>query len=180
MDAIAPYVRPDAFRLYAHAAAAGQYTSAARVDVALLSRLRAAAPGGFANVRGVREGLEYRLADAVRTATTAEGLADALTTARYPRARMRRLCADAALGVCDVLPLPPYLHVLGGKQSALGLLKTARLPASTSLAKLAGENEACAAVAALQSAAADFAALCRAVPSPMGEAFTDTAIIVRE
>ena len=41
----------------------------------------------------------------------------ALTTVRYPRARMRRLAMDAALGYTAQTPaLPPYLHLLGARQ----------------------------------------------------------------
>ncbi len=178
-----PYVPAHAYALYQAAVAAGQYTDWARVDIALLSRLRADAPQGFAGIRGVREGLEYRLADALKTATTADALYDALTTVRYPRARMRRLCLDAALRVsaaAQIPALPPYLHILGGRKAALPLLKTAALPASASLAQLRQMNADCATVADAQAAFCDFATLCRASMAPMGESYTQKVIVVDE
>ena len=162
-DAVAPYVPEAVFPLYQEAYAAG------RCELALLrSACRGKAP--FADIRGVSEGLEHRLEAAVRTSTTYDELLDALTTVRYPRARMRRLAMDAALGcTADSLPaLPPYLHLLGGKKDALPLLKNCTLPVSHSLARLRESGEACARMAEAQLAAADFGALCRVSPEAMG------------
>ena len=95
--ALAPYVPAGALPRYQAARAAGDDTDPQAVSLAVLSRLRARADmGGFAGVRGAAEGLEHRLDSCVRQAVTLEGLCDALTTVRYPRARMRRLAMDAA------------------------------------------------------------------------------------
>ena len=171
-DAVAPYVPEAVFPFYQEAYAAGQYTdfsAAGRCELALLrSACRGKAP--FADIRGVSEGLEHRLEAAVRTSTTYDELLDALTTVRYPRARMRRLAMDAALGcTADSLPaLPPYLHLLGGKKDALPLLKNCTLPVSHSLARLRGSGDASARMAEAQLAAADFGTLCRVSPEAMG------------
>lgn len=171
-DAVAPYVPEAVFPLYQETYAAGQYTdfsAAGRCELALLrSACRGKAP--FADIRGVSEGLEHRLEAAVRTSTTYDELLDALTTVRYPRARMRRLAMDAALGcTADSLPaLPPYLHLLGGKKNALPLLKNCTLPVSHSLAHLRGSGDASARMAEAQLAAADFGTLCRVSPEAMG------------
>ena len=111
-----------------------------------------------------------RLEAAVRTSTTYDELLDALTTVRYPRARMRRLAMDAALGfTADSLPaLPPYLHLLGGKKDALPFLKNCTLPVSHSLARLRGSGDACTQMVEAQLAAADFGTLCRVSPEAMG------------
>ena len=90
------------------------YAAAGRCELALL-RAACARPEPFAAVRGVSEGLDHRLENAVRSCTGLPQLLDALTTVRYPRARMRRLAMDAALGyAAETVPaLPPYLHLLG-------------------------------------------------------------------
>ena len=171
-DAVAPYVPEELISLYQEAYAAGQYTdfsAAGRCELALLrSACRGDAP--FAQVRGISEGLEHRLEAAVRSSTSYDALLDALTTVRYPRARMRRLAMDAALGyAAHSLPaLPPYLHLLGGRKDALPLLKNCVLPVSHSLARLREANDACARMAKAQLAAADFSALCRVTPEVMG------------
>ena len=124
------------------------FTAAHLAQLALL-RTRTTGPDCFAGVRGVSEGLDHRLYAAVQQAVSWEGLVDAMTTVRYPRARMRRLALDAALNYqADALPaLPPYLHLLGARREALPLLKNAALPVGHSLAKLARHDPACAKVA---------------------------------
>ena len=102
-----------------------------------------------------------------------------LTTVRYPRARMRRLAMDAALGYTVQTPaLPPYLHLLGARKEALPLPGETALPLSHSLARLARENETCAQMAAAQSRASDLGALCRAKPEPMGGIYRQKIIFL--
>ena len=181
-DAAAPYVPAEVLPLYREAFAAGQYTdlaAAQRCQLALL-RSRCAGTAPFAQVRGISEGLEHRLEAAVRSSTTHAELLDSLTTVRYPRARMRRLAMDAALGYsADAFPaLPPYLHLLGAQKDALPLLKAAALPVSHSLARLAEQNVPCRAVVDAQLRACDFGALCRKKPEPMGNALRQKIIFL--
>ena len=181
-DAAAPYVPAEVLPLYREAFAAGQYTdlaAAQRCQLALL-RSRCAGTAPFAQVRGISEGLEHRLEAAVRSSTTHAELLDSLTTVRYPRARMRRLAMDAALGYsADVFPaLPPYLHLLGAQKDALPLLKAAALPVSHSLARLAEQSVPCRAVVDAQLRACDFGALCRKKPEPMGNALRQKIIFL--
>ena len=181
-DAAAPYVPAEVLPLYREAYAAGQYTdlaAAQRCQLALL-RSRCAGTAPFAQVRGISEGLEHRLEAAVRSSTTHAELLDSLTTVRYPRARMRRLAMDAALGYsADAFPaLPPYLHLLGAQKDALPLLKAAALPVSHSLARLAEQNVPCRAVVDAQLRACDFGALCRKKPEPMGSALRQKIIFL--
>ena len=181
-DAAAPYVPAEVLPLYREAYAAGQYTdlaAAQRCQLALL-RSRCAGTAPFAQVRGISEGLEHRLEAAVRSSTTHAELLDSLTTVRYPRARMRRLAMDAALGYsADAFPaLPPYLHLLGAQKDALPLLKAAALPVSHSLARLAEQNVPCRAVVDAQLRACDFGALCRKKPEPMGDALRQKIIFL--
>ena len=181
-DAAAPYVPAEVLPLYREAFAAGRYTdpaAAQRCQLALL-RSRCAGTAPFAQVRGISEGLEHRLEAAVRSSTTHAELLDSLTTVRYPRARMRRLAMDAALGYsADAFPaLPPYLHLLGAQKDALPLLKAAALPVSHSLARLAEQNVPCRAVVDAQLRACDFGALCRKKPEPMGGALRQKIIFL--
>ena len=181
-DAAAPYVPAEVLPLYREAFAAGQYTdlaAAQRCQLALL-RSRCAGTAPFAQVRGISEGLEHRLEAAVRSSTTHAELLDSLTTVRYPRARMRRLAMDAALGYsADAFPaLPPYLHLLGAQKDALPLLKAAALPVSHSLARLAEQNVPCRAVVDAQLRACDFGALCRKKSEPMGGALRQKIIFL--
>ncbi len=181
VDALRPYVPAAVFPLYQAAFAAGRYTDFAAAGRCELALLRAACPKAdpFKAVRGVSEGLEHRLEHAVRRASTQDELLDALTTVRYPRARMRRLAMDAALGYTNALPeLPPYLHLLGGRRELLSTLKGAALPLSHSLARLRAVDPLCSAMADAQQTASDFAALCRQKPEPMGGALRQKIIFL--
>ena len=179
-DALVSYVPAAVFSLYQEAYAAGRYTdfaAAGRCELALL-RSACARQAPFARVRGVSEGLEHRLEAAVRSSTSQPELLDALTTVRYPRARMRRLAMDAALGYEEFPALPAYLHLLGGKRELLSLLKDTALPLSHSLARLRKESPACARLVSAQLAASDFAALFRQKPEPMGSALRQKIIFL--
>lgn len=178
--ALEPYVPPAALALYVQAADAGQLPDPVRVSTAILARLRGQTPQQLATVRGMREGLEYRLAAAVQRSATLEELYKNLAAKRYPHARLRRLVLDAALGVPADLGTapPPYLHLLGAKKAALPLLKNAALPAGTALADLAKSGPAAQQTAALHAAAVDLAALCRQTPAPAGLAFTQKPFIL--
>ena len=181
-DALTPYVPEKVLELYKNAEINKMdtdFAAAGRCELALL-RAACARPQPFASVRGVSEGLEHRLKHAVRQSADLPALLDAMTTVRYPRARMRRLAMDAALGyTADSVPaLPPYLHLLGARRAALPLLKTAVLPVSHSLAKLEKENADCACTAAAQARASDFGALCRRTPEPMGGVYRQKIIFL--
>lgn len=180
-QAVRPYVPESVFPLYEQAWAEGSYTdfsAAGQCQLALL-RAQCAAPAPFAQVRGVSEGLEHRLENAVRSSTSHNTLLDALTTVRYPRARMRRLAMDAALGYGNDLPaLPPYLHLLGGRRSLLPGLSAAALPVSHSLTRLCGQNTACTQVVRAQCVASDLAALCQKAPASMGSALRQKNIFL--
>ena len=181
--AIRPFVPEAVYPLYAEADAAGAFTDFAAAGRCELALLRAQcgpfAEEPFAHTRGVSEGLDHALRRAVQSSATQEELLDALTTVRYPRARMRRLAMDAALGHTDALPpLPPYLQLLGGRRALLPALKAAALPTSHSLMRLREANADCAAAAAAQCAASDFAALVRKTPEAMGSALTRKAVFL--
>ena len=173
-----PYVPAEAEALYRQAQAEGELLDAKRWETAVLSLLRAIPAEKFADVRAVSEGLEHRLAAAVRQAQGLEDLYTRLKTKRYPHARLRRLVLDAALQMPRQLPAPPFLLVLGAKKSALPLLKQARLPAGTSLADLMKTSPEAAQIGQLHSRAVDFSSLCREKIHPMGLAFTTKPVLL--
>ena len=174
----APYVPAEAEALYRQAQAEGELLDAKRWETAVLSLLRAIPAEKFADVRAVSEGLEHRLAAAVRQAQGLEDLYTRLKTKRYPHARLRRLVLDAAFQMPRQLPAPPFLLVLGAKKSALPLLKQARLPAGTSLADLMKTSPEAAQIGQLHSRAVDFSSLCREKIHPMGLAFTTKPVLL--
>ena len=166
--------RPD-WEPFVPAEAAALY---AKFETAVLALLRMQNPENFAQLRGVSEGLENRLAAAVREADSLEDLYTRLKTKRYPHARLRRLVLDAALQTPAELPMPPYIQVLGARKTALPRLKKAALPAGTALADLMRTGPDAEKIGRLHSKAVDFSSLCREKIQPMGLAFTDKAVVI--
>ena len=129
----------------------------------------------------LESGLPFAAARAAaREAETVNDLYDRLKTKRYPTARLRRLVLDAVLDVpaAGLPALPPYLLVLGAKRSALPLLKHAKIPAGTSLAGLAGQDQKLQIAADMHSKAVDFSLLCRYKIQPMGLAYTAHVVLL--
>ena len=173
-----PFIPAAAADLYGKAAAEGLLLDGAKFETAILTLLRMQDPENFAQVRGVSEGLENRLAAAVREAASLEDLYTRLKTKRYPHARLRRLVLDAALQVPADLPMPPYIQVLGARKTALPRLKHAALPAGTALADLVRTGAAAAKIGSMHSRAVDFSSLCREKIQPMGLAFAAKAVVI--
>ena len=181
---LAPYVPDTCLPVYVRAVQHGKNVIPQAFSLALLSRLRAMTAADMARTRGICEGLENRLFAASREAVSAQHLYDLLKTKRYAHARLRRLALDAALGYTDELPpLPPYVHVLGANERGLTVLreakKSARLPVGQSLADLSRRGGAAKQAAEAHAAAEDFVALCTAIPSPCGTAYTQKMIVLR-
>ena len=156
-----PFVPAEAAALYGKADAEGLLLDNAKFETAVLALLRMQNPENFAQLRGVSEGLENRLAAAVREADSLEDLYTRLKTKRYPHARLRRLVLDAALQTPAELPMPPYIQVLGARKTALPRLKKAALPAGTALADLMRTSPDAEKIGRLHSKAVDFLSLCR-------------------
>lgn len=178
--AIEDYVPARAALLYREAAARGELSDRQKFSIAILSRLRGRRPEELARLRGLSEGIENRLYTAIQKAEDVEMLYTLLKTRRYPHARIRRLVLDAAMNVTaqSVPEQPPWLHVLGARRSALGALRYAALPASTSLAELSRLSQESAQLCRLHSEFVDFSALCRVRIMPAGLAYTAKPVVL--
>ncbi len=78
------------------------------------------------NVPGISEGLEYRLAAAIRGGGNWEDIIERAATKRYPRSRIRRAMLCAALGITAEDPKldAPYIRVLGFNKTGRALLRS--------------------------------------------------------
>lgn len=98
----------------------------ARLETAVLCRLRTMTAEDFAALPDISEGLEYRLYKAARQAASLEEFYGLVKSKRYSHARVRRLALAAFLGLTgDAPPLPPYLRVLGMTATGGAILKQA-------------------------------------------------------
>ena len=162
------YLPQNVWQLYRQAQQDGQLADLQLGERAVLSALRRMEQREMAQLADLSEGLENRLYRASREACSLEQLYAAVKSKRYPLARVRRLVMNAFLRLpaqMQMLP-PPYLRVLGmnerGKQILSAMKKTASLPVSTSLMKLARSTQAARQWAQVEAAACDqYSIFCR-------------------
>lgn len=84
-----------------------------RMDCALTAVLRRMDASDFAKVPGAAEGLEHRLAEAVRKGRSFDEMCALAKTKRYAHSRIRRMLYSAFLGIEKTeRGLPPFTRVL--------------------------------------------------------------------
>ncbi|MBQ8132793.1 MAG: nucleotidyltransferase [Clostridia bacterium] len=107
----------------------------AKLEGAMLYRLRTMNKKEFAELPEVGEGLENRIYEAVRKSTNLNELIDYIKTKRYTHARIRRIIMYASLGFKknNLQPLPQYMKVLGLNDKGREILKAAKNTAKLSL-----------------------------------------------
>ena len=162
------YLPQNVLQLFLQALQDVQFADLQLGERAVLSALRRMEQKEMAQLADLSEGLENRLYRASREACSLEQLYAAVKSKRYPLARVRRLVMNAFLQLpaqMQMLP-PPYLRVLGmnerGKQILSAMKRTASLPVSTSLMKLARSTQAARQWAQVEAAACDqYSIFCR-------------------
>lgn len=178
----APYMPVYAHATLQAAAEAGEITAdIARLEAALLARLRRMTPEDFATLPWLSEGLENRLYKASRTATSYEALLTQVKTRRYPMARLRRILWAALLEMtaADTNGLPPYIRVLGMNARGREILSAAAptLPLLTRTAQVSALDARSQRLFALECAATDLHALAMPQPVPCGTDHTEKMIV---
>ena len=101
----------------------GRMIDPARLEIAMLSRLRQLREEDFARYDAGGEGLYHRFYDGVHSAATADELLAAVKTKRYPMARLRRMAMAAWLDIPAAPEQVPYLRVLAANEKGRALLK---------------------------------------------------------
>ena len=160
-----------------------------RVERAILSKLRGMSEEDWRNVPDVSEGLEHRMALAVREGRSLEEVLDKVKTKRYPMARLRRMVLSAFLGLtqADGTGLPPYLRVLGCNDKGQEILQLARknasLPLITKPAAVFSPRSPFSPrakqILQLEAAATDLYALASPVVRECGLEFTENRVILK-
>lgn len=100
---------------------------------AVLAKLRTMKKEDFLQIEDVSEGLENRLINAVKTASTLEEIYDNTKTKRYTHSRIRRIILKSYLGITREYTFDaPYIRILGfnakGKEILSKMKKCADLP----------------------------------------------------
>lgn len=106
----------------------GGFSDFSRLDLAVLSRLRAFSTKEIALAPDISEGLENRIYSAIREAVSVEDLLEKIKTKRYTAARIRRIILSLFLGVTaqDSVGTPPYIRILACNEKGKEILNSAR------------------------------------------------------
>lgn len=98
------------------------------LGTAVLCALRGMSAEDVAKAPDISEGIENRIFDAARKASSLEELFMLAKTKRYSHARIRRIILHSFLGITaeDSMGAPPYIRVLGMNLKGRELLRTAR------------------------------------------------------
>lgn len=184
LPAVAPYLPEESLSVLEKAWMHGHLFGPHLLERPLLAHLRRMPLARLEQLPDLSEGLPNRLYHAVKQSTSVDELLGRVCTKRYPKARIRRICLAAWLGLTAELSqgLPPYLRVLGfndrGKQILQWAKPRATLPISHSLAKL-GHLDACTKqIAQLEGISTDLYQLLTPQPLPCGLDYTTPFIKV--
>lgn len=103
----------------------------------MLYKFRMMTAEDFSLLPDVNEGLENRIADAVKNYNSVEEIITAVKTKRYTHARLRRIVTCALLDITESLQRTPieYVRVLGFTKTGASLLKRCSIEVVTSVAK---------------------------------------------
>lgn len=96
-------------------------------DLSILSLLRKKSEIEFKNLPDISEGLDNKIYNSIRLATSLEELYNSIKVKRYTLARIRRLVLCAALDVNNsfFLKTPPYIRIGGMNKKGEKILKNA-------------------------------------------------------
>ncbi len=115
-----------------------------RCERAVLAKLRCMSADDFEKIADVNEGLQNRIYNAARQATSLEELYNLIKTKRYTMSRIKRIILRAYLGIYGTSYEVPYIRVLGFTQSGKTLLgeikQKSSLPIVTGINDCPGEH----------------------------------------
>lgn len=94
------------------------------IENAILFKLRNLSLDDIRKLPDISEGIENRIFDAIKTATSLDELYSFIKTKRYTMARIRRIIMSAAFSVDNsfIKREPPYIHILGYKKESESLV----------------------------------------------------------
>ncbi len=153
----------------------------AKIENAVLFCLRGLSADYIKGINGVSEGLENRIADAVRAGRSFDETVSLAVTKRYTAARIRRVLICSMLGITKELAhrSPSYIRVLAANRQGFEMLKkvkqTARVPIITRASRIFGISPAANEFFAAENRAADLVSLCFREREKCGLELTENA-----
>lgn len=154
----------------------------ARLEAAMLARLRLMDEADFAPYDGGGEGLYRRVYQTVQRSGSVEEILTLATTKRYPTARVRRMLWAAFLNLEPPPAEIPYIRVLAATEAGRKLLRQMQhsgVPVLTKAADVGRLGPAAQAIFTREARRTDvFALACPINPSVCGEDWRHTPVMV--
>lgn len=154
-----------------------------KLEFLLLHQLRIMTQDDFLMLPDVSEGLENRLYQSARKATSLQQFYEMVKTKRYTLARIRRIAFCALLGITkEIQAIPPqYVRVLACNKKGMGILRQAKkettIPIETKFATLNKHNPH---ALDIDINATDIYSLVQPNVQPCNLDFTTNTIIIKE
>lgn len=156
-----------------------QYSSLDDLEKIILYKLRTSTINDIQSIFDVSHGLEYRILESSKKATSLNDLLFSIKSKRYTLARIRRIILNLVLGITkqDISILPPYARILAMNKKGTEILSKAKnassIPFGTSLAKLEKISEESKRFAILESTSTDIYNLSSKEVLPCGLDYTN-------
>ncbi|MBQ7957404.1 MAG: nucleotidyltransferase family protein [Clostridia bacterium] len=157
----------------------------AKLETAILVKLRSFTENDFLKIPDVSEGIENRLYSAAQKACSLSEFFELVKTKRYTLSRIRRICLCALLGINkeDVEREVPYVRVIGFNEKGREILKTARstatLPIVMKYSDIKELDENAKRIFDIESFATDIFALTGEKNLPCGLEKTENIVIIK-
>lgn len=87
--------------------------------IPLIIKLRTAKPETLAKLRYFSEGIEHRIIEAARTATSYDDLCNKVKSKRYTMLKVKRLLLNVFLEISEISNPQPCFHILAAKKTAI-------------------------------------------------------------
>lgn len=156
--------------------------SLARLDSAIIAKLRTMTPDALRAISEVSEGLEYRIFNAARDTDNFESLAEAVKSKRYTMSKIRRILIAALIDFTKDIysPAPDYIRVLGMNKKGAKILKQAKKNCAVPIITKAADYKEKSRQFELDLRATDISALCSGdKPEKIaGKDFTHSPIVL--
>lgn len=125
---ISDFVPTSSKQLYENAINSGLYANQKNIEPIILYKLRTMTKQQIKQLAEVSEGLENRIFEAIKQATSLEQLYELIKSKRYTLARIRRIINYALLDITkdEKAKMPQYIRVLGMTKAGIEILKLSK------------------------------------------------------
>lgn len=153
-------------------------------EIAMISKFRQMSISDIKELSDISEGLENRIASAIKNNVTLDAIAESVKSKRYTMARIRRILLSAYLDVKSTYTCGqmPYIRVLGANETGRKVLsimkKTASLPVVSRAKEINALDKRAVDMFSLECRSTDLYWLMTPQKMPCGKEMTDAVIMI--